>query len=114
MELDYEEIGRNLSYFRKKRHLKQAELAERVNVTAQHISHIECAKAKLSLTLIIRISEALDVSIYDLLGDNVPRWQESAVDQELSRELAGATVRQKKMILALSQTYLEHDSETDP
>lgn len=111
MGLDFEEIGHNLRNSRKRRHLRQAELADMVGVTEQHISHIECAKTKLSLSLIVRISEALDVSIYDLLGNNTPKRHETQVDQDLSRQLANATVGQKEMILALSRTYLDQDSD---
>lgn len=111
MDLDYEEIGRNLCAHRKNHHLKQAELAEMVDVTAQHISHIECAKTRLSLPLIVRLSEALGISIYDLLGSNTAKRQEAELDRALSRQLAHATVRQKKILLALSRTYLEQDGQ---
>ena len=41
MDLDYKEIGRNIRRYRKSCKLKQKDLAEKVNLTEQHISHIE-------------------------------------------------------------------------
>lgn len=47
--VDYVEIGQNVKMCRMRKRMKQAELAEMANVSAQHISHIECGITKLSL-----------------------------------------------------------------
>ena len=39
--IDYQEIGNNIKICRIRCNLKQAELAEMVGVTSQHISHVE-------------------------------------------------------------------------
>lgn len=51
MEYCCGKLGYNWSkwYYQNRKHLKQAELAELVDVSAQHISHVECGKTKLSL-----------------------------------------------------------------
>ena len=41
--IDYQEIGNNIKICRIRCNLKQAELAEMVGVTSQHISHVEIA-----------------------------------------------------------------------
>lgn len=41
MDLDYQEIGRNIRRFRQAKGLKQKELAELIQVSDQHVSHIE-------------------------------------------------------------------------
>lgn len=46
MTLNYNEIGQNIKYYRNRKHLKQAELAELVDVSAQHISHVECGNTR--------------------------------------------------------------------
>ena len=43
MDLDYQEIGRNIRRFRQAKGLKQKELAELIQVSDQHVSHIENA-----------------------------------------------------------------------
>lgn len=48
MELDYQEIGRNVRNYRMKKGLNQRELSELVNVSDQHISHIETPIQSLS------------------------------------------------------------------
>lgn len=49
--IDYQEIGNNIKICRIRCNLKQAELAEMVGVTSQHISHVERCQTKPSLTL---------------------------------------------------------------
>lgn len=49
MILDYEEIGRNIRKYRIALKLKQKDLAEKINMMEQHVSHIENATPKLSL-----------------------------------------------------------------
>lgn len=52
-ELDYFEIGSNIRIQRILNGLKQKDLAERVNVSPQHISHVETGRAKPSLLMIV-------------------------------------------------------------
>ena len=51
----YQEIGNNIKICRIRCNLKQAELAEMVGVTSQHISHVERCQTKPSLTLLVDI-----------------------------------------------------------
>lgn len=52
--IDYQEIGNNIKICRIRCNLKQAELAEMVGVTSQHISHVERCQTKPSLTLLMQ------------------------------------------------------------
>ena len=81
MAIDYAQIGRNVKHYRLQKELKQIQLAEKVHVTEQHISHIECGRTKLSLPLLVSLSEALSVDVRLLLGmkDRTPE-----LDAELS------------------------------
>ena len=58
-------IGLRIAYFRKLRNLTQADLAEKVSINKNYLSHIESGSANkvLSLPLLIRISKALDVEL---------------------------------------------------
>ena len=58
-------IGLRIAYFRKLRNLTQADLAEKVHINKNYLSHIESGSANkvLSLPLLIRISKALDVEL---------------------------------------------------
>lgn len=73
-DLDYKEIGRNIRYYRQKAGLKQILLSEMVDVSPQHISHIESG-VKLSLPALVKIANALGVDTDSLLGNNLNKHQ---------------------------------------
>ena len=56
MAVDYEDLGRKIRNKRKKIRLSQAELAERVDLSVQHISNIENARTKVGLEKLVDIS----------------------------------------------------------
>lgn len=59
--MDYYEIGQRIRRIRKARGMSQEQLAEKVNISTTHMSHIETANTKLSLPVFIDIAEALNV-----------------------------------------------------
>ena len=63
-------IGLRIAYFRKLKNITQAELAERLSINKNYLSHIESGSANkaVSLPLLIRISKALGVDL-SLLTD---------------------------------------------
>ena len=63
-------IGLRIAYFRKLKNITQAELAERLSINKNYLSHIESGSANkaVSLPLLIRISKALGVEL-SLLTD---------------------------------------------
>ena len=62
-EIQY--IGLRIAYFRKLRNMTQADLADKVSINKNYLSHIESGSANkvMSLPLLIRISKALDVEL---------------------------------------------------
>ena len=62
-EIQY--IGLRIAYFRKLRNMTQADLANKVSINKNYLSHIESGSAHkvMSLPLLIRISKALDVEL---------------------------------------------------
>ena len=69
--MDYYKIGQNIRRYRKSMGLTQEQLAEMINISVPHMSHIETGITKLSLPVLVDISDALKVSTDDLLSDNV-------------------------------------------
>ncbi|MBQ3800590.1 MAG: helix-turn-helix transcriptional regulator [Treponema sp.] len=82
--MDYAEIGQRIKKYRKVRNISQEQLAEMVNISASHMSHIETGVTKLSLQVLVDISVALDTSTDSLLF----------APKSLSREELSATVMQ--------------------
>lgn len=71
MVIDYDAIGLRIKIARIKAKMTQEVLAEKAELTAAHVSNIETGNTKLSLPTIIRIANALSVSVDELLCDNV-------------------------------------------
>lgn len=91
MKLDYKAIGQNVRRYRRTKGLTQAQLAEIIGVTDQHISHIECGHTSLSLYAFVNLALALSVDLNDLLGYPTDRVVPDGKDMEgiaLDRELA--------------------------
>lgn len=67
--MDYFDIGQRIRKCRKALNLSQEELAEKINISTTHMSHIETGNTKLSLSVLVDISEVLNVSTDFLLFD---------------------------------------------
>lgn len=62
----YESLGLNIAYYRKSRGYTQMQLAELLNIDRSHMSAIELATVGVSLDVIFRLCEVLDVAPKDL------------------------------------------------
>ena len=66
--MDYYVIGQRIRKYRKANRLSQEELAEKVGISITHMSHIETGNTKLSLPVLVKLSEELSVRTDDLLA----------------------------------------------
>ncbi len=57
----YESFGLNIVYYRKRKKLTQLQLAELVDVDRSHISALELGKVGISLDVIFKLCEVLDI-----------------------------------------------------
>ena len=71
MELDYKAIGKRIKIARIKADLTQERLAEAVEISPTHLSNIETGTTRVSLTTIVSLTNALSVTVDDLLCDNI-------------------------------------------
>ena len=62
----YEAFGLNVVFYRKRKKYTQLQLAELVDVDRSHISAIELGNVGVSLDVIFRLAEVLDISPKDL------------------------------------------------
>lgn len=65
------ELGHNIQNARKAKKLSQNELADKLNISREHLAKIETAKRRISLKLLFSIAEILDVSESQLMEFNV-------------------------------------------
>lgn len=94
--MDYYKIGQRIRKIRKAHGLSQEELAEQIDISTTHMSHIETGNTKLSLPVFVDIAAALDVRTDDLLDSNTVTT--SAVMEEISAVLDRCNAQEAKII----------------
>lgn len=69
---NYNIFSDNVKYYRHKLHITQEQLAEKANCSISYIKQIESCKEYKNVTLstILNICKALNISINDLFSDN--------------------------------------------
>ena len=80
--LNFAFIGKRIREVRTNKHLTQEYLANATGVNVSHISNIELNKVKVSLSLLVQICNALEVSM-DYLLENEYHKPTSALENEL-------------------------------
>lgn len=73
MSIDYTVIGKRIREIRASKKWTQAYLAELSGVEPSNISHIERAATKLSLPTLVKIANALGVTLDELVYDNLKK-----------------------------------------
>ena len=94
--MDYFKIGQKIRKIRKAHGLSQEELAEKVNISTTHMSHIETGNTKLSLPVFVDIAAALEVRTDDLL-DTATATTSTSLD-EIAAVLERCTAQEAKVI----------------
>ena len=62
MDLDYNAFGKRIAERRKQLHIKQRELADRLEISNNHLSGIETGRERFSIEILLRICAALDAT----------------------------------------------------
>lgn len=108
--MDYTAIGKRIRAKRKQKDLSQEELAEMVNISTVHMSHIETGYTKLSLPVLVDIACALGVRTDDLIFDKDTMGKDELLE-EIALELEGCTNAQLpalRQILSASKEAIDH------
>ena len=69
--MNYKDIGARIRNKRKEKDITQEKLAEQIDISVTHMSHIETGSTKLSLPVLVKIANALKVSTDELICDNL-------------------------------------------
>lgn len=88
MNIDYKAIGVRIKAARARKGVTQGYIAEVTGLSTPHISNIETGNTKLGLPTIIHLANVLDVSVDELLCDNIHR-SEKIFQNELAELLQG-------------------------
>ena len=107
MELDYQAIGIRVRRFRKEQGLTQQKLAELSDQEPSNISHIERGATKLSLPTIVKIANALGITVDDLLCDSLLQ-SHASFDKEVHLLLSDCSHDELKIITNTMRSLKEN------
>jgi len=115
-ELSYVLIGKRIKELRQRKKISQIELAEMADVSETYISYIESAKKKASLSVLVSIANALNVSMDELLAGNQDT-KRLEYQTEIDEIMAGCNRYEKRvlfeMVLSLRASLKENRALLD-
>ena len=98
-ELNFEEIGKNIRASRIEQHYTQEYIADKIGVNVSHISNIENNRVKVSLTTLVAICNALNLTVDYILKNEYTASDSN--DREILKELASCSPEKKEKILKI-------------
>lgn len=101
-ELDFDYIGQRIKEVRTDKHLTQEYLANMTGVNTSHVSNIETGKTKVSLTLLVRISVALGVTV-DYILQNEYHNPTSTLEKELLNTIKDMKKEKQETLLRIAK-----------
>lgn len=101
-ELDFKLIGQRIKEIRSEKNLTQEYLAQKTDVNVSHISNIETNKVKVSLTLLVGICNALDITI-DYLLENEYYTPTSVIEKELVNSIKNMDKDKQEILLKIAK-----------
>ena len=112
--MDYFQIGRQIRLARLQKNMTQTRLAEAADLSVSYISHVERGKKRVSLDALVRIAQALEVTLDQLLSGVQPQ-DRAAYLPELRELLADCTLRERRILrdvtVAVKQSLRDTDQE---
>lgn len=98
IELNYTELGQRIRKFRQSAHMTQEQLGEKIDMATSNISHIERATTQVSLQSLVKIANALNVSLDQLVCDSLSSMSSAYLDRDIAELLENCSPREKKII----------------
>lgn len=98
--MDYYAIGQRIRKVRKAQGLSQEQLAERVQISVTHMSHIETGNTKLSLQVLVDLAMTLGIRTDTLLFDD-PSGIKNIANDEIQAILETCSPAQARFLADL-------------
>ena len=102
MTLDYEAIGKRIKSTRLKKKLTQEKLSEMIDISPSHLSNIETGSTRVSLTTIVKLANALEVTVDNLLCDSLTHSRVQ-FEEDFSRLLEDCNEYELRMIVEMAE-----------
>ena len=100
MNINYALIGRRVKEIRAQQKMSQEELAEMIEMSVPYISYIETGKKRPSLDALIRIGNALGVTLDELLNGN-QLYNPTEYQTDIDLLMADCSPNEKRLIFEL-------------
>lgn len=102
MMLNLKAIGSNIKKHRKSKGFTQAQLAEMIDISTIHMSHMETGSVSMSLECLIKICDSLDITPDDLLLGEY-KLNTMSTSKLLTSIMENLTVDERKMIIDFAE-----------
>lgn len=86
-EIDYVKIGQRIKAARLEKGLNQSDLGALVGCSNNHMSHVEIGQTKVSLALLLKLSQALEKDFDFFILDTPYAKRERIIDSEIAEKL---------------------------
>lgn len=106
MSLNYRIIGTRMKTVRNRHRMTQADLAEQAGLSVPYISRIETAAKKASLSSLVRIADALGVTVDYLLTGN-QAFDNGTYAEDLFSLFENSTNYEKQIIFEVATAVKE-------
>lgn len=90
-EVDFAKIGHRIKAARAEKGLSQEELGEIIGCSNNHMSHVEVGQTKVSLTMLMKLSVALEKDFDFFLMDTPYVRQGRVIDSEIIKKMEKCT-----------------------
>ena len=113
MDINYKAIGVRIKAARARKGVTQGYIANLIGLSTPHISNIETGNTKLGLPTIIHLANVLDVSVDELLCDNIKR-SEKIFQNELADLLKDCSAQELHFITELIKVVKKNVYAVEP
>ena len=96
-DIDYNQLGKRIKRYRLKVHLTQEQLAEKTDVATSTIAHAENGTSKPSLPLLLKVANALNVTLDQLVCDSLPVI-DTYIEKDIADLLSDCTTTEQQIL----------------
>ena len=112
MELDYKAIGKRIKFARINADMTQEQLCGLVDLSPSHMSNIETGTTRVSLSTIVKLANALSVTVDDFLCDST-LYARPQFEREIQKILDGCNEYEIRLISKVIQAVLDAARSTE-
>jgi len=111
-EINYIQLGKRIKHYRLNAKLTQELLAERIDVATSTIAHAESGTNKPSLPLLIKVANALNVTLDQLVCDSLLST-DFFIEKDIADAISDCNTKEKQiirdMVIATKETLRKYE-----